>query len=81
MADPNKEICLDYTLPEFGDAHLLFTVDGKTDEEVATLLKNLWNLKNAKDIENWEQQCAAKAQAAKQVVELAEQEAEQRQVL
>ena len=77
MADPNKAICPDYMLPEFGDARLLFTVDGKTDKKAAMLLKNLWNLKNAKDIENWEQQCAAEAQAAKQVVELAEQEAEQ----
>ena len=78
MADPNKEICPDYVLPEFADARLLFTVDGKMDEEAAVLLKNLWNLKNAKDIGNWERLCVAKAQAARQVVELAEQEAEQR---
>ena len=78
MADPNKEICPDYALPEFADARLLFTMDGKTDEEAAVLLKNLWNLKNAKDIGNWERLCVAEAQAARQVVELAEQEAEQR---
>ena len=53
-------------------------MDGKTDEEAAALLKNLWNLKNAKDIGNWERLCVAEAQAARQVVELAEQEAEQR---
>ena len=77
MADPNKEICPDYALPEFADVQLLFTVDSKMDEEAAALLKNLWNLKNAKDIGNWERLCAAEAQAARQVVELVEQEAEQ----
>ena len=81
MADPNQEVCPDYALPEFDDARLLFTVDGKTDEEAATLLKNLWNLRNTKNIENWERQRAAEAQAARQVAELAEQEAEQQRVL
>ena len=78
MANPNREVCPDYALPEFDDARLLFTVDGKTDEEAATLLKNLWNLKNTKEIANWERQRAADAQAVRQVVEFAEQEAEQR---
>ena len=81
MADPNKEICPNYVLPEFADVQLLFTVDSKTDEEAAVLLKNLWNLKNTKDIGNWERLCAAEAQAARQVVELTEQEAEQWWVL
>ena len=81
MANPNQEICPDYALPEFEDAYLLFIVDGKTNKEATTLLKNLWNLKNAKEIVNWECQCAANAQEVRQVVELAEQEAKQQQVL
>ena len=42
MANPNQEVCPNHVLPEFGDTQLLFTVNGKTDEEATTLLRNLW---------------------------------------
>ena len=37
----------------------MFMVDGKTDEEAALILRNLWIFSNAKAIEAWDQQRVA----------------------
>ena len=54
MADPTRERCPDYALLEFGDERTVFTVDGKTDEEAVKVLRALWTIQHARDIENWE---------------------------
>ncbi|KIK76808.1 hypothetical protein PAXRUDRAFT_17927 [Paxillus rubicundulus Ve08.2h10] len=48
MTNPHKEECLNHMLPEFKEARLLFMVEGKTDEEAAALLSNLWDFNNNK---------------------------------
>ena len=67
MADPYQEICPDYALPEFEEAQLIFTLDGKTKEEAVIFLRNLWNVKNTRDIEIWDCQRAADAEAERQL--------------
>ena len=56
MANPHFDKCLDYLSPDFEEAWLMFMVDGKTDEEAALILRNLWIFSNAKAIEAWDQQ-------------------------
>ena len=41
MADPNCKRCPDFVLPEFEDERLIFTVDGKIDEEAIKVLRAL----------------------------------------
>ncbi|KAF8546457.1 hypothetical protein OG21DRAFT_1426972 [Imleria badia] len=81
MADPNLEVCPDYALPEFEDERLIFTLDGKAEEEAIALLRNLWGLSNARDIEAWERQRAADAEVKRQHIELARQQVEQQRAL
>ena len=38
MANPHHNEHPDYMLQEFEEAHLFFTVEGKTDQEAAALL-------------------------------------------
>ena len=35
MANPHHDVCPNYLLPEFEEARLLFTVEGKTDVQAA----------------------------------------------
>ena len=56
MANPHLEECPDYGQPEFDEAQLFFTVDGKTDEEAAILLQNMWHFNNNKAIAEWDRQ-------------------------
>ena len=49
------EYCQNYLLPEFKEARLLFTVEGKTDVQAAALLRNIWDFNNNKAIETWDQ--------------------------
>ncbi|KAG9310655.1 hypothetical protein JVU11DRAFT_9235 [Chiua virens] len=43
MNNPDPEAEPDFTLPEYTDARLIFTVEGKTDEEAAAPLKEVWH--------------------------------------
>ena len=81
MADPNLKVCPDYQWPEFDDVWLVFTLNGKTKEEAVVLLRNIWGLNNARAIENWQHQCMEEAEAERQCIEFAEQEAEQQWAL
>ena len=61
MADPNCKHCPDFVLPEFEDERLIFTVDGKIDEEAIKVLRALWVINHNRDIENWDHQHEAQA--------------------
>jgi hypothetical protein len=76
MADPNRNICPDYKEPEYDDAHIIFTVEGKTDAEAAAILRNLWRFNNTKAIEAWDRQREAETEARCQQEEQEEQEEE-----
>ena len=54
MANPHHDVCPNYLLPEFEEAHLLFTVEGKTNAQAAALLRNIWDFNNNKAIETWD---------------------------
>ena len=76
MANPHFDECPDYLLPDFEEAWLMFTVDGKTDEEAALILRNLWIFSNAKAIEAWDQQHMAENEERQLQLAQAEQEEE-----
>lgn len=80
MANPHYDECLDYMLPEFEEAHLLFTVEGKSNQEAAALLRNLWDFSNTKAIKAWDQQCTQEIEAQQEDHKRQEQE-EERQCL
>jgi putative sterol carrier protein len=77
MADPTRERCPDYTLAEFDNERIVFTVDGKTDEEAVEILRALWTIHHARDIGRWERQHEIVAEEEEQRREQVEQEAEQ----
>ena len=81
MADPTRKRCPDYALPEFEDERLVFTFDGKTDEEAVEVLRALWTIHHARDVEAWERQCEVNAEEERHRRELAEQEAEQQRAV
>ncbi|KAF8134914.1 hypothetical protein EV363DRAFT_844576 [Boletus edulis] len=81
MADPNLEVCPDYALPEFEDARRILTVDGKTEAKAIALLESLWALSHTRNIENWQRQQEADAEAERNRIALAEQEAKQQRAL
>ncbi|KAF8442493.1 hypothetical protein L210DRAFT_3398417, partial [Boletus edulis BED1] len=81
MADPNLEVCPDYALPEFEDARRILTVDGKTEAKAIALLEILWALSHTRNIENWQRQQEADAEAERNRIALAEQEAKQQRAL
>jgi hypothetical protein len=81
MADPTRERCPDYALAEFDNERIVFTVDGKTDEEAVEILRALWTIHHARDIGRWERQCEIVAEEEEQRREQAEQEAEQQRAL
>jgi hypothetical protein len=54
MADPTRERCPDYMLAEFDNECIVFTVDGKTDEEAVEILRALWTIHHVRDIGRWE---------------------------
>ncbi|KAF8547079.1 hypothetical protein OG21DRAFT_1490535, partial [Imleria badia] len=62
MANPHLERCPDYMLPEFDGARLFFMVDGKTDQEAAAYLRNIWLFNHAKVVAAWDQQREAEAE-------------------
>ena len=63
MSNPNDEVCPDYLQPEFAEARLIFTVEGKSEEEAAIFLETIWQFNNARDIVRWDNQCEAEAEA------------------
>ena len=73
MADPTREQCPDYALPWFDDERLVFTVDGKTDEEAVEILRALWTIHHARDVKAWKNQREANAEEERQRREQAEQ--------
>ncbi|KIK77764.1 hypothetical protein PAXRUDRAFT_17279 [Paxillus rubicundulus Ve08.2h10] len=81
MTNPHEEECPNHMLPEFKEARLLFTVEGKTDEEAAALLSNLWDFNNNKAKLVWDQQWAAEAEAQQEECEHLGQEAERQHLL
>ena len=74
MANPHHDTCPNYLLPEFKEAHLLFTVEGKTNAQAATLLRNIWDFNNNKAIETWDQRRAEEIEAQQENRERLEQE-------
>ena len=81
MADPTRERCPDYALPRFDDERLVFTVDGKMDEEAVEILRALWTIHHARDVEAWENQREANTEEERQRREQAEQAVEQQRAL
>jgi len=81
MADPTRERCPDYALPEFDDERVVFTVDGKTEEEAVEILRALWTIHHARSVEDWENQREANAEEERQRHEQAGRAAEQRRAL
>ena len=63
MSNPHDEVCLDYLQPEFADARLVFTVEGKSEEEAANFLETIWQFNNNRDIEKWDNRREAAAEA------------------
>ncbi|KIK74997.1 hypothetical protein PAXRUDRAFT_19358 [Paxillus rubicundulus Ve08.2h10] len=63
MSNPHNEVCPDYLQPEFTKAQLVFTVEGKSEEESVVFLKTIWQFNNARDIEKWDGQCEVEAEA------------------
>jgi len=74
MANPRNDECPDYLDPEFEEACLFFTIEGKTDQEAAALLRNVWIFSNAKATEAWDRQCADEAQVLIDNQQLLDQE-------
>ncbi|KIJ06102.1 hypothetical protein PAXINDRAFT_20692, partial [Paxillus involutus ATCC 200175] len=81
MTNPHEEECPNYMLPEFEEARLLFTVEGKTDEEAAALLSNLWDFNNNKAKLVWVRERAAEIEARQEEHERTEQEAGRQRLL
>ncbi|KAG9310696.1 hypothetical protein JVU11DRAFT_9290 [Chiua virens] len=77
MANPHLEVEPDYILPEFADARLIFTVEGKTDAQAAALLREVWRFNHQKACETWDQ--VRQAEEEEEEERLARQ-AEQRQI-
>ncbi|KAG9309767.1 hypothetical protein JVU11DRAFT_10141 [Chiua virens] len=48
MANPHLEAELDYALLEFDNARLIFTVEGRTDAQAATILLKVWHFNHHK---------------------------------
>ena len=63
MSNPHDEVCPDYLQPEFADARLVFTVEGKSEEEAANFLETIWQFNNNRDIEKWDNRREAAAEA------------------
>ncbi|KAF9227994.1 hypothetical protein BS17DRAFT_774613 [Gyrodon lividus] len=76
MANLYQEHAPDYMLDEFTEVRLIFTVDGKTDEEAAAILLNIWQFNNAKAWEAWDCERENWAQVVRDVQEHMEQEVE-----
>lgn len=81
MADPMPERCPDYALPDFDDERLVFTVDGRTNEEAIEILRALWTIHHARDVDTWERQRLVNTEEEQQRREQAEQEAERQRTL
>ncbi|KIK87037.1 hypothetical protein PAXRUDRAFT_121306, partial [Paxillus rubicundulus Ve08.2h10] len=63
MSNLHNEVCPDYLQPEFVEAWLVFTVEGKLEEEAAAFLETIWQFNNARDIEKWDNQCEVEVEA------------------
>ncbi|KAF8415025.1 hypothetical protein L210DRAFT_3340732, partial [Boletus edulis BED1] len=81
MANPHHNERPNYMLPEFEEARLFFTVEGKTDQEAAAWLSNVWDFSNTRAIAAWDQQRAAEVEALQEDRERLEQEAERQHLL
>ena len=81
MANPHHDECPDYMLQEFEEARLFFTVEGKTDQEAAALLRSLWDFNHNKVIVAWDRQRAEEIEAQLEIREQAEQDVERQHLL
>ena len=64
MYNPHDEVCPDYLQQEFAEARLVFTVEGKSEEEAAIFLETIWQFNNARDIVKLDNQREAEAEAS-----------------
>ncbi|KAI6020588.1 hypothetical protein EDC04DRAFT_2575922 [Pisolithus marmoratus] len=74
MEDPNLAIRPDFTSEEFLDACLQLTNDIVDDEQATRLLRSLWDVQHAKDVQRWD---AWKDEEAQEARDLAKQAAEE----
>ena len=81
MANPHHDECPDYMLQEFEEARLFFTVEGKTDQEAAALLRSLWDFNHNKAIVAWDRQHTEEIEAQLEIHEQAEQDVERQCLL
>ncbi|KAI6041898.1 hypothetical protein EDC04DRAFT_2867004 [Pisolithus marmoratus] len=79
MEDPNLAIRPDFTSEEFLDAHLQLTNDIVDDEQAARLLRSLWDIQHAKDVQRWDAQKDEEAQEARDLAKQATEELAQQQ--
>ena len=81
MANPHHDEHPDYMLQELEEAHLFFTVKGKTDQEVAALLQSLWDFNHNKVIVARDHQHIEEIEAQLEICKQAEQDAERQHLL
>ena len=63
LFDPNNLQCPDYNLPIYENARAPFLNDNTMGEQAAALLANVWQANNTVDIQQWQLQIDADAQA------------------
>ncbi|KAN0078389.1 hypothetical protein V8E55_010446 [Tylopilus felleus] len=75
--NPHLEAQPDYALPEFVDAILIFTVEGKSDLEAAALLTEVWRFSHERACALWDQEQADQARILREEHERLDREEEQ----
>ncbi|KAF9234876.1 hypothetical protein BU15DRAFT_14618, partial [Melanogaster broomeanus] len=61
--NPHEMTALDYTAAEYTEARAMFTADGKSGHEAATILANVWRFNNTHARQLWDRQQEAAEQA------------------
>ncbi|KAF9239287.1 hypothetical protein BU15DRAFT_74709 [Melanogaster broomeanus] len=56
MANPHEMVVPDYTTVEYTEARAMFTAEGKSDHEAATILANVWRFNNTHARQLWDRQ-------------------------
>jgi hypothetical protein len=79
IIDPNNLQCPDYTLPIYANARAAFVNDTTTEAQAAAILANVWQANNTVDIQQWQDQMDADAQALEDRQRDAENERVQRE--
>ena len=54
MDNPHSNVQPDYMLPEYNAARLVLTIEGKTNKEAASFLKEVWKSTNKKACVEWD---------------------------